>query len=159
MPISTLNHFFLALGLSYYAIAWQIGYSTLEAIPPIVVLLYLTVTAFYLASSVLMSGAIIARLLIVRRKHIKVMGKHLSLLAIERFTEGFTLSFLTGKSDVAGQYLGIAAVLIESYALDAVWGTGSFITFNLKYAPSLYLFNNCAIQVDVSTCHCFRGSP
>jgi hypothetical protein len=103
-----------------------------------------------------MTSAIIARLLIVRRKRIKAMGKYLSLLA---FTERFTLWCLTGQSDVAGQYWGIAAMLIESYALDTVWGIGIFISFSLKNGPSNYLFNNCTIQVDVSTSHRFRAGP
>jgi hypothetical protein len=64
-----------------------------------------------------------------------------------------TTWLFTGKSDVAGQYLGIAALLIESFALDTLWGSGSLISYGLNYAPTLNLFSNCAIQVDVSTSH------
>jgi hypothetical protein len=151
MPISTLNHFFLALNLSYCVIPWQISDSSLEATPLVLVILGTAFAAFSLASSVFMSVATIARLLIVRRKHIRVMGKHLSLPAIEGFTEGFFLWFLTGNSAVAGQYWGIAAILIDSYAMDTVWVIGTWISFELKNAPSNHLFIDCMMQVDVST--------
>jgi hypothetical protein len=67
--------------------------------------------------------------------------------------------FLTGRSDVAGQYLGIAAMLMESYALDTVWAIGAVVSFGIKYLPTTNLFNNCGVQVDVSTSHPNTSSP
>lgn len=60
---------------------------------------------------------------------------------------------MTGKSDAAGQYLGIATMFIESYALDAFWSIGSLISFGVKYTPTMHLFAACTTQVDVSTSH------
>jgi hypothetical protein len=42
-------------------------------------------------------------------------------------------------------------MFIESYALDTLWGIGLLISFGLKYAPTMNLFNTCTTQVDVST--------
>ncbi|XP_006456929.1 hypothetical protein AGABI2DRAFT_181347 [Agaricus bisporus var. bisporus H97] len=74
-----------------------------------------------------MTSSIITRLALVRREHIKLMG----------------------RSDIAGQYLGIATMLIESYALDTLWNIGTIISYSLKYAPTVNLFITCTIQVDI----------
>lgn len=61
-----------------------------------------------------------------------------------------TRALAPGRSDIAGQYLGIATMLIESYALDTLWNIGTIISYSLKYAPTVNLFITCTIQVDVS---------
>jgi hypothetical protein len=55
-----------------------------------------------------------------------------------------------GKSETADQYLGIAAIFIESYALETAWNLAFCVSCNLKYAPLDNFFAPTVIQVDVS---------
>ncbi|XP_006457305.1 hypothetical protein AGABI2DRAFT_196070, partial [Agaricus bisporus var. bisporus H97] len=74
-----------------------------------------------------MTFMIILHLMLIRQKHINLMG----------------------NTDIAAQYLGIAAMLIESYALSTAWNIGYLIAYILKNPPAHNFFTNCAVQVEI----------
>ncbi|KAF7782084.1 hypothetical protein Agabi119p4_1460 [Agaricus bisporus var. burnettii] len=83
--------------------------------------------SFTVACKIMLTSMIILRLMLIRQTHIKIMG----------------------KTDVAAQYLGIAAMLIESYALSTIWNIGYLIAYILKNPPAHNFFENSATQVEV----------
>ncbi|KAF9445988.1 hypothetical protein P691DRAFT_674523 [Macrolepiota fuliginosa MF-IS2] len=80
--------------------------------------------AFQLAFTVLVTLLVIARLLFIRRHHVRLMG----------------------ASDTSKQYMGIAAMLIESYTLESVWNIGGLVSSTMpKNQAVIAFFNNCNI--------------
>lgn len=51
---------------------------------------------------------------------------------------------------MAAQYLSIATMLIESYALSTAWNIGFLIAHVLENGPAHNFFNNTVAQVEVS---------
>ncbi|KAF7782110.1 hypothetical protein Agabi119p4_1486 [Agaricus bisporus var. burnettii] len=100
--------------------AWSTVARTLQI--PSVVTLSLTVI-----SKIMMTSMVITRLLLIRRRHIELMG----------------------KTDIAAQYLGIAAMLIESYALTTAWNIGYLIAFILNNPPMNSFFGRSGAQVEI----------
>jgi hypothetical protein len=66
-------------GISINAIRWNIDSTSLLATPRVEETIFLMANAFSFASLVFMTLAIVARLLFIRQKHIRLMGKHLTL--------------------------------------------------------------------------------
>ncbi|EKM75605.1 hypothetical protein AGABI1DRAFT_109358 [Agaricus bisporus var. burnettii JB137-S8] len=87
------------------------------------------------ASHIVMTSMIIVRLMLIRRKHIKLMGSNSGAMV--------------GKTDMAAQYLSIATMLIESYALSTAWNISFLIAHILKNGPAHNFFNNTVAQVEV----------
>ncbi|XP_006463274.1 hypothetical protein AGABI2DRAFT_179685 [Agaricus bisporus var. bisporus H97] len=81
--------------------------------------------AFTAASKFIMTSMIIICLMFVRQKHIKLMG----------------------QTDVAAQYLGIAAMLIESYSLSTIWNFGYLIGYILKDPSANHFFGGVGIHI------------
>ncbi|EKM79764.1 hypothetical protein AGABI1DRAFT_127448 [Agaricus bisporus var. burnettii JB137-S8] len=131
IPITVVSLFLylpaIGLATAYRAIMWEIETSSLAATPRAESIIFVLASVFSISSLVFMTSSIITRLALVRREHIKLMG----------------------RSDIAGQYLGIATMLIESYALDTLWNIGTIISYSLRYAPTVNLFITCTIQVDI----------
>ncbi|KAF5356744.1 hypothetical protein D9756_006687 [Leucocoprinus leucothites] len=63
-------------------------------------------------TTVFVTSLMVARILSIRRRHIKIMG----------------------ESDMTRRYTGIVSILIESYALDAFWSIGLIVSYGLTYA-------------------------
>lgn len=70
--------------------------------------------AFDLMSSMFVTIFVIGRILMVRRRHILVMG----------------------KSDVANQYMGVVTMLVESFALDSAFILAAVVATALNGGPS-----------------------
>ncbi|XP_006457249.1 hypothetical protein AGABI2DRAFT_123117 [Agaricus bisporus var. bisporus H97] len=100
------------------------AFQTITRTLDIVVVLTL---AFSAASKIMMTLLIILRLLFIRQKHIKLLG----------------------NTDIAAQYLSIAAMLIESYALSTAWNIGYLIAYILKNPPAHNFFENSLAQVEI----------
>jgi hypothetical protein len=56
---------------------------------------------------------------------------------------------MKGKSETSDQYLGIVALLIESYALETVWNIAFCLFCAFKLEPVDHFFDPTIIQVDV----------
>ncbi|XP_006457251.1 hypothetical protein AGABI2DRAFT_146848 [Agaricus bisporus var. bisporus H97] len=83
-------------------------------------------------SEIMMTLMVITRLMLIRQKHIKLMGSRMS-----------------GKTDITAQYLGIAAMLIESYTLSTAWDIGFLIAYILKNPPAHNFFGRSVFQVEI----------
>lgn len=59
-------------------------------------------------------------------------------------------SLASGQTDVAAQYLGIAAMLIESYSLSTIWNFGYLIGYILKDPSANHFFGGVGIHIAVS---------
>jgi hypothetical protein len=55
-----------------------------------------------------------------------------------------------GKTESSDQYLGIVAILVESYTLETVWNIGFCIFCGLNLVPVDNFFDVTVVQVDVS---------
>lgn len=87
---------------------------------------------------------IATRLFLVRRRHIKVIGEHIMIYQIC----GYRFHDSPGMSPTSGPYLGIVAMLVESFALESVWSIGSAVSVGLRH-PSILLFGTCDSTVKV----------
>ncbi|KAF7782111.1 hypothetical protein Agabi119p4_1487 [Agaricus bisporus var. burnettii] len=79
------------------------------------------------ASEIMMTLMIITRLMLIRQKHIRLMG----------------------KTDISTQYLGIAAMLTESYALCTPWNIGYLIAYILRNPPAHNFFGRTGTQIGI----------
>jgi hypothetical protein len=55
-----------------------------------------------------------------------------------------------GKTEAAGHYLSIAAILVESYALMTIWTVANLIIYIVKNDHASTFFNNLVVQIRVS---------
>jgi hypothetical protein len=60
------------------------------------------------------------------------------------------LTTVLGKTEAAGHYLSIAAMLVESYALMTIWTIANLINYIAKNAHAGTFFNNLVVQIRVS---------
>ncbi|EKM75284.1 hypothetical protein AGABI1DRAFT_132421 [Agaricus bisporus var. burnettii JB137-S8] len=115
--------------ISYIIITWSIPYSS-SSTPSLFEQVLSASVALIAASMVFMTLMIVSRLMVVRRKHIKIMG----------------------KTESAAQYLGITAMLVESFALAVVWILALLICPLFESAiPAYNFFNASAVQIQVLT--------
>ncbi|KAF9444352.1 hypothetical protein P691DRAFT_778320 [Macrolepiota fuliginosa MF-IS2] len=89
--------------------------------------IFATVLILQLAITVLVTLLIILRLMLVRRRHIKLMG----------------------ESDISRQYLGIIAMLVESYALETVWCFAGLVSYFVRNGPVSTFFLDCVVGIKV----------
>ncbi|KAF9440653.1 hypothetical protein P691DRAFT_781788 [Macrolepiota fuliginosa MF-IS2] len=54
-----------------------------------------------------------------------------------------------GATDTSKLYLGIVTMLIESYALESAWALAALISYVVKGAASVGLFNNCSGAIEM----------
>ncbi|KAF9440773.1 hypothetical protein P691DRAFT_686520 [Macrolepiota fuliginosa MF-IS2] len=87
----------------------------------------MTLTVSQLAIEILVTALIIGRLLVVRRRHINTMG----------------------ASETSKQYMGIVAMLIESYALESAWTLAILISEVLDNAPATAFFDDCDAAIEI----------
>ncbi|KAF9444754.1 hypothetical protein P691DRAFT_834537 [Macrolepiota fuliginosa MF-IS2] len=87
----------------------------------------MTLIMSQLTIEVFVTALIIGRLLVVRRRHISTMG----------------------ASESSKQYMGIAAMLIESYALESAWTIALLISEVLDNAPVAAFFANCDPVIEI----------
>ncbi|EKM75289.1 hypothetical protein AGABI1DRAFT_109562 [Agaricus bisporus var. burnettii JB137-S8] len=119
----------LSLYLAYVVLIWAPLAAALPNITRILDVVAVASLGFTIACKITLTFMIILRLMLIRQKHIKLMG----------------------KTDVAAQYLGIAAMVIESYALSTVWNICYLVAYILKDPPTHNFFENTTTQVEVLT--------
>ncbi|KAF9447798.1 hypothetical protein P691DRAFT_760459 [Macrolepiota fuliginosa MF-IS2] len=86
-----------------------------------------TIVTSQLAIDLFVTALVVIRLLVVRRRHVELMG----------------------VSDISKQYMGIAAMLIESYALEFVWIVATLVAYFLKNWPVFTFLAYCSGLVEV----------
>ncbi|KAF9447028.1 hypothetical protein P691DRAFT_672312 [Macrolepiota fuliginosa MF-IS2] len=89
---------------------------------------FAAVLVLQLVITVLITLLIIVRLMLIRRRHINLMGE---------------------ESDVSKQYTSIAAMLIESYALESAWSLAGMVAYFLKSQAISALFLDCEVHIKV----------
>jgi hypothetical protein len=58
----------------------------------------------------------------------------------------------SGESEIAAQYLGISAMLVETFSPNAVWLFGLLICFAVEDQGAAFLFfDDSVLQIEVST--------
>ncbi|KAF9442512.1 hypothetical protein P691DRAFT_810496 [Macrolepiota fuliginosa MF-IS2] len=86
-----------------------------------------TVLILQLAITVLVTVLIIVRLMLVRRRHIKLMG----------------------ASDASREYMGIVAMLVESYALESAWCIAGMVSYFARNGSVSTFFLDCVVVIKV----------
>ncbi|KAF9440544.1 hypothetical protein P691DRAFT_687357 [Macrolepiota fuliginosa MF-IS2] len=86
-----------------------------------------TTAVSQLVIEILVTTLIIGRILVVRRRHINTMG----------------------ASETGKQYMGVVAMLIESYALESAWTLAILISDLLGNKPVAIFFVNCDIAIEI----------
>ncbi|KAF9443741.1 hypothetical protein P691DRAFT_778695 [Macrolepiota fuliginosa MF-IS2] len=86
-----------------------------------------TGTVSQLAIEIIVTVLIIGRLLVVRRRHINMMG----------------------VSENSKQYMGIVAMLIESYALESAWTLAALISQFLDNESAAVFLGNCDPPIEI----------
>jgi hypothetical protein len=94
-----------------------------------------------------MTLMITTRLMLIRHKHIQLMG--MSDLPTSIGVQ-WRLKHRSGETDIAAQYLGIVAMLVESYALNTAWNISYIIAYILRNGPAHYFFTLSRSQIEVS---------
>ncbi|KAJ3564888.1 hypothetical protein NP233_g7998 [Leucocoprinus birnbaumii] len=54
---------------------------------------------------------------------------------------------LMGPSDLAQQYTSVISMLIESYAIDALWSLGTLVTYPFQSSPAIAIFLQSSINM------------
>ncbi|KAJ3566174.1 hypothetical protein NP233_g7162 [Leucocoprinus birnbaumii] len=109
---------FIAFGTTSITI-WSLPKNPLSSAASAVVTIGSYALGF--ANTVFVTLLVSMRLIIVRRRHLKLMG----------------------PSEVTQQYIDIVTVLIESYALECVWSIVTIVLVSANYNPVNMLFNQC----------------
>jgi hypothetical protein len=109
-----------------------------------------TVANFWLgvASTVVMTLMITTRLMLIRHRHIKLMGMY-DLTEVVDILRG--LKLCSGKTDIAAEYLGIVAMLVEPYALNTAWNIGYVVAYILRDGPAHNFFTLSRLDIEVSS--------
>lgn len=100
------------------------------------------------ALTILSTGLLLARLLLVRSQTIKILGTYQQLSTLVRLCGS---SVISGHSESSAQYLTVAAILVESSAVYTIWAI-IFIGLYAVNSPyqDIFLSTISAVQVRFS---------
>ncbi len=103
----------------------------------------ISIYAVLSALTMVVTGLVVARILIVRSQVMKLMGKYL-----KKDTKFKNKRLHDGLGNNCSPYLSIVTMLVESYALECAWSLGAAISVGLD-SSSLYLFvaNDSIVKV------------
>ncbi|KAF9444353.1 hypothetical protein P691DRAFT_645849, partial [Macrolepiota fuliginosa MF-IS2] len=88
---------------------------------------YETLVVSQLTIEILVTVLVVARLLVVRRRHIRLMG----------------------ASEISKQYMSIATMLIESYALESAWTLAVLVAHSVNSTAVYTFFADCDGAIEV----------
>ncbi|EKM75595.1 hypothetical protein AGABI1DRAFT_132132 [Agaricus bisporus var. burnettii JB137-S8] len=131
IPIKILASFFFlayaALDMTQLVFFWNPQAMESPNFARKVELIFIVALSVGQTSEIIMTVMIVARLMLIRQKHIKLMG----------------------KTDITAQYLGIVAMLIESYTLSTAWNIAFSIGYLLKNPFAQNFFSRSNVQIAV----------